>query len=117
LTWAFFVVGPSYGRFQGITEASRWILEARHASVLTRKHKSGEQTYKVQCLLRGRRGAPWQSETFTDRRAALEFVALVDAGGQRWPDGWVKRVGFGEVSDEPAGSTRCASSPPRTSAG
>jgi integrase len=72
------------------------------ATVVTRKHKSGERTYKVQWLLGGRRGAPWQSETFTDRRAALKFVALVDAAGQRWPDGWVKGVGFGEAPEEPA---------------
>jgi integrase len=72
------------------------------ATVVTRKHKSGEHTYKVQWLLGGRRGAPWQSETFTDRRAALKFVALVDAAGQRWPDGWVKGVGFGEAPEDPA---------------
>jgi integrase len=71
------------------------------ATLVTRKHKSGERTYKVQFLLGGRRGAPWQSETFTDRRAALKFQALVDAGRQRWPDGWVKGVGFGAVPDEP----------------
>ncbi|HEX7353851.1 MAG TPA: site-specific integrase [Mycobacteriales bacterium] len=71
------------------------------ASVVTRKHRSGECTYKVQFLLGGRRGAPWQSETFTDRRSALKFAALVDAADQRWPDGWVKGVGFGEAP-EPA---------------
>jgi integrase len=72
------------------------------ASVVTRKHKSGERTYKVQWLLGGSRGAPWQSETFADRRAALKFAALVDAAGQRWPDGWVKGMGFGEAWEEPA---------------
>jgi integrase len=70
------------------------------ASVVNRKHKSGEVSYKVQWLLGGRRGAPWQSETFADRRAALKFQALVDANGQRWPDGWVKGVGFAVVPDE-----------------
>jgi integrase len=70
------------------------------ASVVTRTHRSGERTYKVQWLLGGRRGAPWQSETFVDRRAALKFAALVDAAGQRWPDGWVKGVGFGEAPEE-----------------
>jgi len=29
------------------------------ATVVTRKHKSGEQTFKVQWLLGGGRGAPW----------------------------------------------------------
>jgi integrase len=72
------------------------------ATVVTRKHKSGDRTYKVQWLLGGRRGAPWQSETFADNRAALKFRALVDANGQRWPDGWIKGVGFGAVpEDEP----------------
>ncbi len=70
------------------------------ASVVTRKHKSGECTFKVQWLLGGRRGAPWQSETFQDRRAALKFQSLVDANGQRWPEGWVKGVGFATLADE-----------------
>lgn len=70
------------------------------ASVVNRKHKSGEVSYKVQWLLGGRRGAPWQSETFADRRAALKFQALVDANGQRWPEGWVKGVGFAVMPDE-----------------
>ncbi len=70
------------------------------ASVVTRRHKSGECTFKVQWLLGGRRGAPWQSETFQDRRAALKFQSLVDASGQRWPEGWVKGVGFATLDDE-----------------
>jgi integrase len=70
------------------------------ASVVTRKHKSGECTYKVQWLLGGRRGAPWQSETFSDRRAALKFQSLVDANGQRWPEGWVKGIGFATVAED-----------------
>jgi hypothetical protein len=37
------------------------------ASVVTRQLKRGECTYKVQWLLGGGRGAPWQSETFQDR--------------------------------------------------
>jgi integrase len=64
------------------------------ASVVTRRAKSGECTYKVQWLLGGRRGAPWQSETFRDRKMALKFQAMVDANGQRWPEGWVKGLGF-----------------------
>lgn len=52
-------------------------------------------------MLGGRRGAPWQSETFTDHRAALKFTALVDAAGQRWPDGWVKGVGLARSPRSP----------------
>lgn len=70
------------------------------ASVVTRKHKSGECTFKVQWLLGGGRGAPWQSETFQDHRAALKFQSLVDANGQRWPEGWVKGVGFATMADD-----------------
>ncbi len=70
------------------------------ATVVVRKHKSGDRTYKVQWLLGGRRGAPWQSETFADNRAALRFQALVDAHGQRWPDGWIKGVGFGSPLED-----------------
>ena len=70
------------------------------ASVVTRKHKSGDCTYKVQWLLGDGRGAPWQSETFQERRAALKFRSLVDANGQRWPEGWVKGVGFATMADD-----------------
>jgi integrase len=68
--------------------------------VVTRKQKNGDVSYKVQWLLGGHRGAPWQSETFADHRAALKFGALVDANGQRWPDGWMKGVGFGAAPEE-----------------
>lgn len=52
-------------------------------------------------MLGGRRGQrPWQSETFEDRRAALKFQSLVDANGQRWPEGWVNRVGFATLADD-----------------
>src|SRR3954447_24499629 len=71
------------------------------ASVVTRRHKNGDITYKVQFRLGGRRGAPWQSETFVDERAARKFMSLVDAHGQRWPEGWVKGVGFATIEVEP----------------
>jgi hypothetical protein len=77
--------------------------------------QDGDCTYKVQWLLGGRRGAPWQSETFRDRRVALKFQALVDANGQRWPDGWIKGVGFAIV-EESLTRTCCSSSGRRTSA-
>lgn len=70
------------------------------ASVVTRKHKSGERTHKGQWLLGGGRGAPWRSETSQERRAALKFQSLVDANGQRWPEGLVKGVGFATMADE-----------------
>lgn len=70
------------------------------ASVVTRQHKSGDVTYKVQFRLGGRRGAPWQSETFVDERAARKFMSLVDAHSQRWPEGWIKGVGFATIEEE-----------------
>lgn len=70
------------------------------ASIVTRKHRSGDLTYKVQWRLGGARGAVWQSETFKDRRAALKFEALVEANGQRWPEGWVKGIGFVKVEPD-----------------
>jgi hypothetical protein len=45
------------------------------ATVATRRRKDGTTAYRVQWLLGGRRGAPWQSETFDDRRAAAKFQA------------------------------------------
>jgi integrase len=66
------------------------------ASIVARKRKDGTTGYKVQWRLGGNRGAPWQSETFDDRRAAAKFQAQVEANGHRWPEGWVKGVGFAD---------------------
>jgi integrase len=74
------------------------------ATVVTRRHRSGAVSYKVQFRLGGSRDGRWQSETFDDRKSALKFAALVDANGHRWPDGWVKGYGFAapREPDEPA---------------
>jgi len=71
------------------------------AGIVTRRHQDGGVTHKVQWRQGGRRGAPWQSETFEERRMALKFQAMVDAAGQRWPEGWIKGVGLAVVADEP----------------
>lgn len=71
------------------------------AAVVDRRHKNGLTTYKVQWRLGGRRGAPWQSETFADRRWAVKFQALVDVHGQQWPEGWLKGVGLATPPEEP----------------
>src|SRR5947209_13307079 len=73
------------------------------ASIVNRRRKDGTIGFKVQWRLGGSRGGPWQSETFDDRRAAAKFQAQVEANGHRWPDGWVKGVGFAppvSVTDE-----------------
>ena len=72
------------------------------AGIVERRHKDGDITFKVQWRRGGRRGAPWQSETFEERRFALKFQAMVDAAGQEWPEGWVKGVGLTVVEPEPA---------------
>ena len=64
------------------------------ASIVNRRRKDGTIGYKVQWRLGGSRTGPWQSETFDDRRAAAKFQAQVEANGHRWPEGWVKGVGF-----------------------
>lgn len=66
------------------------------ASIVARKRKDGTTGFKVQWRLGGNRGAPWQSETFDDRRPAAKFQAQVEANGHRWPEGWVKGVGFAD---------------------
>jgi integrase len=73
------------------------------ASIVNRKRKDGTIGYKVQWRLGGSRTGPWQSETFDDKRAAARFQVQVEANGHRWPEGWVKGVGFAErvaVADE-----------------
>jgi len=35
------------------------------------------------------------------RQAAMKFQSMVNANGQRWPEGWVKGVGFASLSDDP----------------
>jgi integrase len=72
------------------------------AGMVERRHADGNVTFKVQWRQGGRRGAPWQSETFEERRFALKFRAMVDAAGQAWPEGWVKGVGLAVVRPEPA---------------
>jgi integrase len=71
-------------------------------AVVKRTHKDGSATYKVQWRLGGSRDGRWQSETFAERRAALKFQSLVEAHGQRWPDGWIKGIGFGTPAQEAA---------------
>jgi integrase len=73
------------------------------ASIVNRRRKDDTIGYKVQWRLGGSRSGPWQSETFDDRRAAAKFQVQVEANGHRWPDGWVKGVGFTDrppVADE-----------------
>lgn len=71
------------------------------ATLVERRLKSGGVSFKVQWRQGGGRDGCWQSETFESRRAAVKFQAMVDAWGQRWPEGWIKGVGFGPSRAEP----------------
>jgi hypothetical protein len=48
----------------------------------------------VSIQIKWRMDGRWQSETFTDPRAAAEFRLAVEQAGHRWPDGWIKRHGW-----------------------
>jgi integrase len=69
------------------------ILEAVVAQIVKRLRQDGIR-YQVKWRLGGGRAAPWQSETFTDRRVATKFKADIEAFEHDWPDGWVKGVGY-----------------------
>ena len=85
------------------------------ATLVTRVRKDGSKAYRVKWPLGGRRGAPWQSETFEDRRAAVKFQTHVEANGHRWPDGWVKGFGYvtGDTDGESFGSASVTRRPSR----
>ncbi|MDQ3306802.1 MAG: site-specific integrase [Actinomycetota bacterium] len=74
----------------------------------------GGVSARVVWRLGGTRGGAYQSETFsagTDAQNVARadgFKKMVDAGGHRWPDGWVKGEGF----VRPAG-TDPLTAPPR----
>lgn len=70
------------------------------ATLVVRRRKDGSRAYRVQWNLGGARGAPWQSETFDSRPAAVKFAAQVEAAGHRWPEGWVKGVGYVTAAPE-----------------
>lgn len=63
------------------------------AQWVNRARTDGGQSIQIKWRMQGR----WQCETFTDARAAAEFRAAVEAGGHRWPPGWVKGQGHCEV--------------------
>lgn len=62
------------------------------ASIEKRTRKDGETAYRVVWREAGQK----QSETFGPGRQlqAKAFLRDVEAAGERWPDGWVKGVGY-----------------------
>ncbi|KAA6221767.1 site-specific integrase [Streptomyces albofaciens JCM 4342] len=71
------------------------------ASIVERPKKGGTITYQVKWRKGGARGAPGQSEKFSDPESAKTFKKLVDAHGQHWPPGWVRGKGFVEPDTHP----------------
>jgi len=65
-----------------------------------RRRTDGGLSARVKWRLGGGRGAPFQVETFSagsdaqNLARAEGFKQMVDAAGQRWPEGWVKGMGF-----------------------
>ncbi len=70
------------------------------AWIMERKRCDGGVSATVVWRLGGTRSGGYQSETFAagsdaqNLSRAEAFRELVDAAGQRWPDGWVKGQGF-----------------------
>jgi hypothetical protein len=79
-----------------------------------KQRRDGGVSARVVWRLGGTREGAYQSETFSAGSDAQNvaradgFKKMVDAGGQRWPDGWVKGEGF----VRPAG-TDPLTAPPR----
>lgn len=46
-----------------------------------------------------------QAENFSEEPKAVVFLALVTDAGQRWPKGWVPRLGFPEPAEPPPDDT------------
>ncbi|MEP9384226.1 hypothetical protein [Nocardioides sp. KR10-350] len=65
-----------------------------------RKRRDGGTSARVVWRLGGTREGPYQVETFSAGSDAQNlaradgFKQMVQAAGQRWPDGWVKGEGF-----------------------
>lgn len=65
-----------------------------------RRRSDGGVSARVVWRMVGTRDGAYQAETFSagsdarNHARADGFKAMVDAGGQRWPDGWVKGEGF-----------------------
>jgi len=60
------------------------------AHIVRRVNPSGDVAYRV----RWRQDGSYESETFAKEGDAKKFRGLVDAAGQRYPEGWVKGRGI-----------------------
>lgn len=70
------------------------------AWIETRNRRDGGVSARVVWRLEGARGGAYQAETFSAGSDAQNlaradgFKKMVEAAGQRWPEGWVKGEGF-----------------------
>jgi integrase len=64
------------------------------ATIKVRTRRDGTPTFRVVWRDGGSRDGLWESETFATKRDAARFCRDVDLAGQRWPEGWVKGVGY-----------------------
>ncbi len=72
-----------------------------------KQRRDGGVSARVVWRLGGTRGGGYQSETFSAGSDAQNLARadgskkMVDAAGQRWPDGWVKGEGFVRPGEDP----------------
>ncbi|HZW45709.1 MAG TPA: hypothetical protein VFF32_15225, partial [Dermatophilaceae bacterium] len=67
------------------------------ASLRKRVMKNGAVRWQV----RWRQDSRGMSETFVNQSGAVKFRGLVDATGQRYPQGWVPGRGFSATQSGP----------------
>ncbi len=72
------------------------------AYIKTNSRLSGDPSYTVMWRAGGSRTGRTCRETFDDETQAERFCDLVNGHGQQWPPGWVKGVGFVEISESSA---------------
>lgn len=102
------VVATLYARLalsrvrHGCTNVGRSLYAARMSHIEKRTNGDGSIVWRV----RWRESGAYLSETFATRDEATKFRGLVDAAGQRTPDGWVKGYGFARTSDPALPSLR-----------
>jgi integrase len=65
------------------------------AWIEARKAPTGHTSHRVMW----RQGERKQSETFASRAEALRFQADVIGSGERWPDGWIRGLGYSPVPE------------------
>src|SRR4051812_32582488 len=71
------------------------------AQWVSRPRSDGAVSVQIKWRMDGR----WQSETFTSVRLAAQFRTAVEEAGHRWPEGWIKGVGWSAPEPAPPAVT------------